>query len=786
MRHSHGWLILCSLLLLAGCGGGGGDRVSGVTAGPTEPGVPVTPPTPVPPAGSIDVSALASSASLTADIATVAVNSPLSLQFSVVADGVQTVTGLTTSHVRFSLARLEQNEGEAKGEQWVSYINRTEDPVCRTIQDVEKSTNACSTFSTETDPELIPDSARKVQDPQATGKRAVAQATTENNGVLSAGSDGTFTYVFATDLGTPSALTGVHRACIQFSLPAPVANACIDFVPALLADSATAPMGTSLHADFYTTYSGRKIATEASCNSCHANLALHGGGRTQIEYCVACHNPGTVDANSENSLDLKVLVHKLHNGRNLPSKTDDLLSYKIWGYNNGEHDYGNVSYPQSMTNCTRCHAGQEDVDFANAQGLPLPTATLTADGHNWVSNPTLSVCTACHEKLVTQNLKMDGTVPSRDHTGYTEATNCAGCHRDRGADTPGSLQANMAHRDLLQEEGRSYRLQIEAITNAAAGQQPVIDFSVRDADGNAVNLQDNAVFCDTAVFDVRVPWDAASEFLNADSAGTPRSSPRIRGTRTPAQLVSVSAENTLFRIDTALLSTTTPIPAGISNIAVMIDTYYREGCDPASTDYVRLDGVVTYVSTTGGVATGRREIVSAEKCDQCHGRLFTFTMDDGVHGGRRGVNQPVICTACHNPARSGSGSGSTSHDMSVMIHAVHASAMREVPYRNEFDESVLQYPGDLRQCTTCHTGESYRLPLPLERAPMLSNTDVYTTPVAAVCSSCHDSALSTAHMETAGGALFDQPYDNVAAVTETCAICHGEGAAAAVDVVHSR
>ena len=780
MKRHPGFLIVLLLsLMLVACGGGGGDRASGVTS-VTEPNNVVPPPTPVLPSTSVSVADIQSTDSVRAEITGVSLNSPLTITFKLTVNGVQTVSGLTTSNVRFSLAQLLPNAGNAKGDHWQSYITTTEDPVCRSAADVSSSTNQCTTYTTETDPALIPDSARKVQDVQATGKVAMTQATTENKGTLAANADGSWRYTFQTDLGDPTAVTNVHRACIQYSLAASVDNSCVDFVPSLLADSATAPMGSSLSSGFYNTYSGRQIATVATCNTCHAKLALHGGGRTQVEYCVTCHNPSTGDANSGNNLDLKVLVHKIHFGRSLPSLLDDGLAYKIWGYRNSLTDFSHTSYPQPITNCTRCHAGQKDVDFATAQGLPAPTAQITADGHSWVSHPTLSACTSCHEKLQ-QNIKLDGTALSQDHSTFTEQTNCAGCHKDQGAATPNPLQADEAHRDLLDEAGRSLTLKITAVTNAGVGQEPLIDFTVDDANG-PINLQDNAVFCPNASFDVRIPWDSAGEFLNVDSGGTPASSPRIRGTVTAANLIALGSN--VFRIDTSTLSSTTPIPTGIDSIAVMIDTHYpQSGCSGpggggSGSGNIRLDGVVKYVATSGGTATARRTIVSVDKCANCHGRFIIST-----HSGLRGVNNPVICTACHNPARGQSG---TSHDMSVMVHAVHASAMRESPYKGTYDETALQFPGNLANCASCHDGTSYTLPLPLTRAPVLSDTNLYTTPVAAVCSSCHDSALAKAHMETAGGAQFNQPYANAAGVTETCSVCHGTGAAADVATMHAQ
>ena len=35
--------------------------------------------------------------------------------------------------------------------------------------------------------------------------------------------------------------------------------------------------------------------------------------------CVLCHTPQNVDTTTGNSLDLKVMVHELHMGKNLPT-----------------------------------------------------------------------------------------------------------------------------------------------------------------------------------------------------------------------------------------------------------------------------------------------------------------------------------------------------------------------------------------------------------------------------------------------------------------------------------
>ena len=59
----------------------------------------------------------------------------------------------------------------------------------------------------------------------------------------------------------------------------------------------------------------RVMADVSSCNGCHDKLALHGGGRVDVQYCVLCHSTATTDANSGNVLAMSTMTHKIHAGR---------------------------------------------------------------------------------------------------------------------------------------------------------------------------------------------------------------------------------------------------------------------------------------------------------------------------------------------------------------------------------------------------------------------------------------------------------------------------------------
>jgi OmcA/MtrC family decaheme c-type cytochrome len=126
----------------------------------------------------------------------------------------------------------------------------------------------------------------------------------------------------------------------------------------------------------------RVMSDVASCNGCHDRLAVHGGGRVDVQYCVMCHNPGTTDANSGHVLTMQTMIHKIHAGRLLASQVDaGGENYVIWGFGASRHDYSHVGFPQDLRNCTVCHTA------ANPN---------TPQGDNWKTRPSKESCLTCH------------------------------------------------------------------------------------------------------------------------------------------------------------------------------------------------------------------------------------------------------------------------------------------------------------------------------------------------------------------------------------------------------
>jgi OmcA/MtrC family decaheme c-type cytochrome len=217
------------------------------------------------------------------------------------------------------------------------------------------------------------------------------------------------------------------------------------------------------------------------------------------------------------------------------------------------------------------------------------------------------------------------------------------------------------------------------------------------------------------------------------------------------------------------------------------------------------------ITPKAGVASGivaRRAIVDIAKCDRCHVQLT-------LHGNNR-TDEPMVCVVCHNPNQTDiayrlpADGPEESIDFKRLIHGIHATTagFRKTPLKvigfrhSVFDASTLKrFPGELEKCALCHIDSggkgTYELPL---AAGVIGSTinsgsviggavadadptnDIKISPIASVCSSCHDSSEVKRHMTRTGGANFAMPAG--VASTERCVNCHGRGRDKDVRKVH--
>ena len=278
--------------------------------------------------------------------------------------------GMPASALRFTLAQLSPDQNGSSSE-WQSYITRSSGG--------------------------IPD--------------AQADAEGASSGTYADNGDGTYTYTFSQALtaypaGPAFDAAKTHRLGLEIRGGAPANNAPYDFVPA-----GGSPTFTRL------------IVNNATCNACHDNLGFHGEARFDIEYCVTCHNPYSIDGDTAaepwgGTVDMKQMIHKIHNGAELTN------GYFIVGYGGNVIDYSGIEFPQDVRNCTTCHAESDTT---------IPQAS------NWRTVPNRDACGSCHDQIDWEAGDHPGGV------GTDSDESCVTCHGENAQIANGSLRVDVVH-----------------------------------------------------------------------------------------------------------------------------------------------------------------------------------------------------------------------------------------------------------------------------------------------------------------------------------------------------
>jgi hypothetical protein len=235
--------------------------------------------------------------------------------------------------------------------------------------------------------------------------------------------DGTYQYTFAKDITKdPNVVydaTLTHRVGFEIRGLAQANNGAYTFQP-----STGATTGIF----------SREIVDTATCDTCHTQLTAHGGARVEVQYCVMCHNPGTTDPNSGNTLDMKVMIHKIHTGNTLPSiqtatgpDTTPTLGQGYWIVG-----YTATRCRTSIPCCTRRTR-------ATAQTCHVQNHPNLTEAANFKSVPTMEACGACHDNV---NF---ATGANHGSGIIANDTQCATCHGPSSTIDNGQLQVVAAH-----------------------------------------------------------------------------------------------------------------------------------------------------------------------------------------------------------------------------------------------------------------------------------------------------------------------------------------------------
>jgi len=776
----HVLATLIAMVVLAGCSGD--DGATGPAGPPGPPG--------------ISIATTATALDITIDDVTI--QSPPVVRFTVTNEAGFGFPGLGTGDLRFTIAKLIPGSN-GNPSRWQNYIVTS-----------ETATTGPGAGTT------------------------VLQATRENSGTLVDHQNGSYTYTFATDI--------TNVTCPI----APAAGGCVDvdgntinltYQPSLthrlvIQTRGSLPMVNGIHTfrpDGNPISTSREIVNIDRCNKCHNELEAH-DARIEAGYCVVCHNPGSIDAQSTNTVDFSVMIHKIHRSVDLPSVVSG-GTYSIYGFNpvtfqgDREYDFSNIVFPQDIRNCTTCHDGSDPA---------------TPQGDAWLT-PSIQACGSCHDDVDFSS--GSGTHPGGSNSNIT----CTTCHYEGSPVAEGPAEAHEIPEQLARA---NYQFNIHDVTG---GTTPSIQLSVTDPVSNtSYDLSTNEFTGPGARLAVIIGWgitDVITE-LNNTGGSTNTGFPNFQATAAmPISIDPVAACGAGIADWTCTPNTPaagvytltkgTPLPAsatGTGRVGFEGHVAADFNGDTTFDDEVAVKSVVKDF-VLSGTLTPRREVVTIDKCNNCHEFL-------SLHGGNRN-DEPALCVICHNPNATDigrrpadvndttDGKVEEAIDFKTLIHGIHAGAQTNYdgseahgfrekglvvwgfpgapcdwfggPAGNscEHDFSHVRFPGILQDCDTCHLAGTYELDGVWEYPTtngILSTTistldvtdpadDLNISPTAAVCSSCHDSLLARSHMLVPGSGLFGEIQDDISMAAnitpETCALCHGPGRSSDVTVAHA-
>ena len=528
----------------------------------------------------------------------------------------------------------------------------------------------------------------------------------------------------------------------------------------------------------------RDVINTSSCNTCHYQLAFHGGYASGMQMCVLCHTPQNADPVTGNSLDAKVFFHKLHMGSQLPSvigtATTPGVPYQIIGYMNSVSDFSTVVDPATPQRCEVCHSQTTKATQAKA----------------FLLEPSRAACGACHDDV--------NFATGANHPGgiQPDDTQCMNCHIPQG-ELPFDASIMGAH-VVATDTAATYpqnpdtllaglNLAITSLTNNLAGQTPTVSFTLKDDKGNNLPLAQAS----TLQFTIAGPTtDYGYTNFGSGTAST------------PGYVTESAAKATCSSSGACSYTFTHAIPAGATGTytiggeareSVTVSQLLAGTTTQTAVDVGAANPVVNF-SVDGSAVAPRRTVVAETNCNQCHVSL-------SEHGNLR--NNTEYCVLCHNPSNTDASTRATATvasyksqppqgiNFNLLVHRLHdgvnaAADDPKNPYIvvgymgsiNNFSGTlfpVMSPAGDatyMQNCAVCHVNSSEQNDLPLMgNLNQVTDPQGWINPVGAIssaCSGCHVPKEEASHF-----------LANTDSLGESCTVCHSSGAQFAVDAVHT-
>lgn len=528
----------------------------------------------------------------------------------------------------------------------------------------------------------------------------------------------------------------------------------------------------------------RDIVTKSSCTGCHAGKGIgHVStasatngipagafvGRNDPRLCVTCHTDQTKysfanvveGTNADGSPKLTTsymrtttgeaaftyprMIHQFHMGKDLV-KT---------GYNLNNHCnlatganlaacFNTVGFPQSQTDCTKCHDGSATKSDGSVN------ANQTTNGDNWKNVPNRMACGACHDgidfatgtgiTLANKAADIAAAQPvGTTRTGHgnsssgpigpqTDDSLCSGCHTPTEIPFAHRYTVPTLNNAVVQSGVSTITYDLKSVTLNGTN-QPVVTFRINKDGSPVTTLNTTTASPVPASFEAitgltRGPTIYVAYAVTQDGITSPADFNGRVGASLSNLLTSGAVNAGTFTnvtVGTGTITTTDTngyftatltgpstalitIPAGAKMVTGLMVGRFEQLVGGVT---VKIKPVLKTVVATITGNTGRRVIVAAAKCNSCHEQLGT---KPEFHNGER--NDPTACAICHTPNQINDGGSATTNygwagASNTYIHGIHAASKRSVPYTWavwDFPNGLgsVQYPGMLKNCEQCH------------------------------------------------------------------------------------
>jgi OmcA/MtrC family decaheme c-type cytochrome len=501
----------------------------------------------------------------------------------------------------------------------------------------------------------------------------------------------------------------------------------------------------------------REIVADAACNQCHTNLTLHGSRQT-VALCVTCHTPQLAGGEA----NMAYMAHKIHMGHNL-----------VNGYELGGHEYSEVTYPQSIKNCTSCHQGANAANYKTPAKVSVAACGSCHDDVNFVTGAGHSAANIAIGTMVCSYCHNDPAVIERDHAPVVAPDPTSTLHGGTNSRTNAGWLAAAnyvpAGADVLSYDVKSVSRDANKnpVLVAKLKKNGTTDVAFVPFTTGSKSMIENFVGTPVAYFAFAVPQDGVAKPADFNATASVALREIWNGAVTTSTLEGPDSEGyyTVTIKNVIVPDSATMLTGGMGYAYDLPKNQPLTQTNLAAYPYdatTGTGGLIVPIPNKSVVGkkqdladpakftnySARRAIVSNDKCNACHEFLGAAP---SYHVGQR--NDAPTCSFCHNPNRTSSAWSANAKDF---VHGVHAAGFRTEPFTwHQLSDTEgfwqVTYPAAVDNCEACHLPGTYdfRASASAAALPNLLSSTVATS-----------QSITTTHLDATYAGLDHSPYVN--------------------------